>query len=373
MRVTEIPANIPLTLIVSSGDNAYTWEVSIAEGVYAEGAILVKPVYFQGTLVRVKSSISINVSLQWTYYGTSWRLNGAEIDTISIDNKKYYKVFDTADAVIVNRRGAYREPIGKFMKITSPNDSFKSFNGEIHDISESGFGFTASTDLSIGELVILHLDYQSISVALLAKIVRKQAKQDLQFYGCSFRTTRVNMGALMARIQREKRSKAAISSNRPVGYRNRSTGLERFVAMQKSLYSTAKHELLDGKKVGNWMSVMFPVLNGATYTDGPVECAINSEQEAKDYAEHVILGARLGELVKIILNYSCQNINEVLTDGDAEILRSCMTLFYLVTGKQEFCDVLERFYDGVCCDNTIASLMTSMQKGPIDDNDIIDA
>lgn len=69
--------------------------------------------------------------------------------------------------------------------------------------------------------------------------------------------------------------------------------------------------------------------------------------EAKDYYAHPILGERLLEITRVLLDIETNDPMAVFGYPDAFKLRSCMTLFKHATSEQElFQKVLDKFCRG---------------------------
>lgn len=130
--------------------------------------------------------------------------------------------------------------------------------------------------------------------------------------------------------------------------------LERFVKAQENPYSgyeRALEEMKQGQKRGHWIWYIFPQLRGLGYSDMARYYGICGKQEARQYLQHPVLGARLREITETILLHAGQTTAEDLMNGeiDALKLRSSMTLFDSVSPDDIFADVLDIFFDGERC------------------------
>jgi uncharacterized protein (DUF1810 family) len=124
-------------------------------------------------------------------------------------------------------------------------------------------------------------------------------------------------------------------------------GLARFVAAQDSVYPTVVAELRAGRKRSHWMWFVFPQLRGLGSSPTSVHFGLASVDEARAYAAHPLLGARLRECVELMLSVEGRTAGEILGFPDDLKLRSSMTLFGLaVPSEPRFRTVLERFYGG---------------------------
>ena len=123
--------------------------------------------------------------------------------------------------------------------------------------------------------------------------------------------------------------------------------LERFVAAQEGSYATALAELSRGRKESHWMWWVFPQLaslgrSGTAKTYGIADLA-----EAEAYLAHPVLGPRLVEAARAMLQHRGRAPEAVLGGIDALKLRSCATLFAAVPGAPgEFREMLDAFHGG---------------------------
>jgi uncharacterized protein (DUF1810 family) len=112
-------------------------------------------------------------------------------------------------------------------------------------------------------------------------------------------------------------------------------------------YDTALAELRAGSKRSHWMWFVFPQIAGLGRSPMAQEYAIGSIEEARAYAEHPVLGARLRESAQALLDQSGRSAFDILGGIDATKLRSSMTLFAHATpGEPAFAAVLDRYFDG---------------------------
>lgn len=114
-----------------------------------------------------------------------------------------------------------------------------------------------------------------------------------------------------------------------------SESLERFVQAQASDYELAIRELGCGKKDGHWMWFIFPQLRGLGTSEKATYYGLRNVEEARDYLEHSLLGARLDQATHVVLS-SKVPVKQLFGELDALKFASCMTLFSAVAG----CDSL---------------------------------
>lgn len=129
--------------------------------------------------------------------------------------------------------------------------------------------------------------------------------------------------------------------------------LERFVEAQELMYPMALDEVRNGRKRGHWIWYIFPQLKGLGESYNSSYYGIDGIEEARAYLAHPVLGARLREITAAFLELVGKNAQEVFGHLDAMKVRSCMTLFNVVSDDDLFQRVLDRYYNGVADDRTL--------------------
>ena len=132
--------------------------------------------------------------------------------------------------------------------------------------------------------------------------------------------------------------------------------LQRFVIAQDAVYDTVISELKAGRKTSHWMWFIFPQIAGLGYSPMAITCSISSKAEAEAYLSHPTLGGRLRECAQLVLQIEDRTSPEIFGGIDAIKLRSCMTLFAIISDEPVFRDVLRRFYDGKSDQKTLGIL-----------------
>lgn len=123
--------------------------------------------------------------------------------------------------------------------------------------------------------------------------------------------------------------------------------LERFVKAQENDYYTALNEIRAGHKVSHWMWYIFPQLKGLGKSSMSSYYGIEDGNEALQYYQHPILGQRLIEISKALLQLPEELTSlDIFGSIDSWKLKSCMTLFFQVSNDEVFNNVLMKFYDG---------------------------
>jgi len=121
--------------------------------------------------------------------------------------------------------------------------------------------------------------------------------------------------------------------------------LDRFRTAHKSSYEMALWEIRDGRKESHWIWYIFPQLQGLGYSAMAQYYEIQNREEAVAYWKDPVLSGHLVEISRALLRLD-DSIDDILGYPDNLKVKSCMTLFYLVTGEEIFKMVLDKFYNG---------------------------
>lgn len=131
--------------------------------------------------------------------------------------------------------------------------------------------------------------------------------------------------------------------------------LERFRNAQETAYEVALREIRSGRKQSHWIWFIFPQYRGLGRSPVAQYYEIQSREEAVAYWNDPVLSRRLAEISAALLNLE-DSIEQIMGFPDNLKLRSCMTLFWLVSGEQVFQAVLDRFFDGKMDEYTVEQL-----------------
>lgn len=132
--------------------------------------------------------------------------------------------------------------------------------------------------------------------------------------------------------------------------------LNRFVEAQEHSYASALAEIRAGRKSSHWVWYIFPQIKGLGQSYNSEYYGIESLDEARAYLQHEVLGARLCEITKALLEHRGCDAIDVLGCIDAVKVRSSMTLFDVVSPNNIFAEVLDAFYDGQRCNQTLQKM-----------------
>ena len=129
--------------------------------------------------------------------------------------------------------------------------------------------------------------------------------------------------------------------------------LNRFVKAQDAYdsYSTALQEVKNGCKESHWMWYIFPQIKGLGHSSTSQKYGISSLLEAKAYLEHDTLNSRLYEIMNALPVFG--DADDIFGELDAMKLRSCLTLFDIVSPEDIFNDFLDNYFDKERCQLTL--------------------
>ena len=123
--------------------------------------------------------------------------------------------------------------------------------------------------------------------------------------------------------------------------------LNRFIQAQERVYSNVLAELKSGHKTTHWMWFIFPQILGLGHSPTAKLYAIRNLDEASQYLNHSLLGARLLECSETLLGINGRSVTDIFGWPDDLKLKSSMTLFSCVAGSDSvFDEVLNRFFQG---------------------------
>ena len=130
--------------------------------------------------------------------------------------------------------------------------------------------------------------------------------------------------------------------------------LQRFVAAQDPMYSTVTAELRRGRKQMHWIWFIFPQAVGLGRSPMAQRYAIRSRDEATAYLAHGLLCGRLLECTELVLGNPEKTAREIFGSPDDVKFRSSMTLFGAVSARAIFRTAIDRFYEGIPDEATLA-------------------
>ena len=122
--------------------------------------------------------------------------------------------------------------------------------------------------------------------------------------------------------------------------------LNRFLKAQEYDYEIALKEIQNGRKVSHWMWYIFPQIRGLGESSTSEYYEIKDLDEASEYLNHEILGYRLKEITNELLKLDTNDSISIFGYIDSMKLKSCMTLFDIVSDNDIFSRVLDKYYNG---------------------------
>ena len=142
--------------------------------------------------------------------------------------------------------------------------------------------------------------------------------------------------------------------------------LDRFVAAQDAIYGTVLHELRTGRKRSHWMWFVFPQLVGLGHSANAAFYGIDGKDEAAAYMAHPVLGPRLVECVRLVMDRAqdWHVIEAIFGEPDDLKFHSSITLFSRAQPTDPvFAEALDRIYGGVGCTATLEMLRIAFIEG----------
>ena len=133
--------------------------------------------------------------------------------------------------------------------------------------------------------------------------------------------------------------------------------LERFVIAQDRVFKQVLSELKAGTKMSHWMWFVFPQIRGLGRSPISIEYAISSRDEALAYLQHPVLGSRLKECTRLVLQVEGRSATDIFDTPDDMKFRSSLTLFAQVSPDDDiFQRALQKYFKGVADPLTIQRL-----------------
>jgi uncharacterized protein (DUF1810 family) len=136
--------------------------------------------------------------------------------------------------------------------------------------------------------------------------------------------------------------------------------LVRFLGAQDEIYDQVVAELTNGRKRTHWMWFIFPQLAGLGRSTMAQRYAIRDLDQARRYLADPILGPRLRQVVKLMIDQKANSASEILGSPDHLKFRSCLTLFHEAAAENSdrvlFAEALDQFYHGQADSRTLELL-----------------
>ncbi|MBD1395513.1 DUF1810 domain-containing protein [Mucilaginibacter glaciei] len=140
--------------------------------------------------------------------------------------------------------------------------------------------------------------------------------------------------------------------------------LSRFLTAQERDYETALAEIKNGRKRSHWMWYIFPQIAGLGLSETSKFYAIKDMAEAEAYLLHPILGTRLIEISKVLLELEDYHATRIFGSPDDSKLKSSMTLFAALPETDSvFTQVLKKYFNGIKDWETLRLINLSAGEG----------
>jgi uncharacterized protein (DUF1810 family) len=124
--------------------------------------------------------------------------------------------------------------------------------------------------------------------------------------------------------------------------------LTRFLTAQERDYKIALAEIKSGRKRSHWMWYIFPQIAGLGFSETSKFYAIKDQQEAEAYLQHPVLGQRLIDISKALLELEDNHATRIFGSPDDMKLKSSMTLFGALPGTDPvFAQILAKYFNGI--------------------------
>ena len=134
-------------------------------------------------------------------------------------------------------------------------------------------------------------------------------------------------------------------------------GLQRFVQAQEPVWGAVVAELTAGRKQSHWMWFVFPQLRGLGHSALAWHYGLAHLDEARAYAAHPLLGARLRQCTALVLGHEGRALSDIFGAPDDLKFGSCMTLFAAAEPAEPlFARALAQHRDGRGDARTLARL-----------------
>ena len=123
--------------------------------------------------------------------------------------------------------------------------------------------------------------------------------------------------------------------------------LDKFVEAQAATHAQALAELRHGTKRSHWMWFVFPQIAGLGTSPTSQHYAIAGLDEARAYVQHPVLGPRLIEAMRAVLDVEGKTAADIFGTPDDMKLRSCATLFAAAEPVEPvFQRIIDKYFGG---------------------------
>jgi uncharacterized protein (DUF1810 family) len=130
--------------------------------------------------------------------------------------------------------------------------------------------------------------------------------------------------------------------------------LQRFALAQAPVMAQVRDELRAGAKRSHWMWFVFPQIAGLGSSAMAARYGIASLDEARAYLAHPVLGARLRDCTRLVLDVEGRSVHQIFGAPDDMKFHSSMTLFDAAAASEVFGAALAKYFGGARDAGTVA-------------------
>lgn len=204
MRLTDFEMAHSIELEVHFNGKKTTLMTTV-EGMIGN-SVLMTPIHLDGRIVGFPPTVTVN--LLYPEDGKVYCFSGITVKAVRYRGKIYHSAELSGDAILLNRRGAYRVYIGEDRLLLYRNRSgSKLYEVFLRDLSETGMCYMSQEQFEIGRPVHLLLRLASgYELSVRAKILwkRENPNRNTTFlYGCKFTENNKLLSSYLLNIQRE--------------------------------------------------------------------------------------------------------------------------------------------------------------------------
>ncbi len=133
--------------------------------------------------------------------------------------------------------------------------------------------------------------------------------------------------------------------------------MKKFLEAQLHVFDSALREIKSGRKSSHWMWFIFPQLTGLGMSETSKYYGLKNLAEAQEYLSHPLLGQRLLEISRALLELCGNDATQIFGNPDDLKLKSSMTLFAATQDADPvFLQVIHKFFKGERDERTIRLL-----------------
>jgi uncharacterized protein (DUF1810 family) len=120
-----------------------------------------------------------------------------------------------------------------------------------------------------------------------------------------------------------------------------------FIEAQNPVIDRVMEELSAGEKRSHWMWFIFPQLSGLGHSHMAQRFALRSLEEARHYLTHPVLGERLRQCTRLLVNLGGRSVSDIFGYPDDMKFHSSMTLFALAAPEEPLFEAaLKKYFAG---------------------------